>query len=149
MKHPIVAGIIRRGSRGCAPAASGGANSNAQDLKGWASLHLASFCERQTSWDIVGTLLKDDANANAQDKEGRSPLHLASFLSEEEVVRLLLESGNVDAQDNEGNTALHLASSRGGGAQKSRSRCSKAAGVRMPRIAKEAFRCTWEHPLGK
>ena len=125
MKHPIVAGIIRRGSRGCAPAASGGANSNAQDLKGWASLHLASFCERQTSWDIVGTLLKDDANANAQDKEGRSPLHLASFLSEKEVVRLLLESGNVDAQDNEGNTALHLASSRGGGGHRSRAAAAR------------------------
>jgi ankyrin repeat protein len=103
----------------------GGANPNDQDLKGWTSLHLASFLEKTV---IVGPLLKGGANANAQDKARtrRTALHLASFFGKteivhllhlasprwREVVHLLLESGaNPNARDKEGWLSVHLASS--------------------------------------
>jgi ankyrin repeat protein len=86
-----------------------GAKVDAEDEKGWTSLHHA--CRRGLRSAIIRILLDYGAQADARDHRGRTPLHLsAHFILRPDSAQLLLDHGaDFNARDNEGRTPLDYA----------------------------------------
>jgi ankyrin repeat protein len=106
-----------------------GADVNAKDREGWASLHRASYSGHG---QVVNELLVHGADTEATTMTGYTPLHLACNKGHLAVVNELLspndsndtttsilgkrksrEGANIEAKDCDGNTPLHFASQRG------------------------------------
>jgi len=88
-----------------------GVNINAQDDRGWTSLHRA-LCHDY--FDIAKILIESGADLDIKDNdpgEGWAPLHWASLKNCVEILEILLNRGaNINIQNYEGDTPLHFAS---------------------------------------
>ncbi len=88
-----------------------GANTEAQDDRGWTSLHaVVRNSSRGSGKKVVELLLTAQTNVNARDKHGRTPTHLAVYQEDKEVLAMLLANGaNPNLRDQEGSAPLQSA----------------------------------------
>ena len=95
----------------CAELIKSGANIDAIDVTGWASIHYAAYFGYI---ELAKLLLENGAQTNVKDKEGWTPLHSAVYRERIDLSELLLSYGaGIEEQEEYGRSPLIFAMNYG------------------------------------